>query len=141
MRRPCIECGRPTHGRVCTGCGGPGHPIETSHAYNSMAYRTARRALLATATVCHWCTMPGTADDPLTADHITPLADGGPPAGPLVAAHRSCNSRRGANTERDHLDLAARPGGQKNLSAKSTLVLPCKLELLCTGLGTGRMVV
>jgi 5-methylcytosine-specific restriction protein A len=34
----------------------------------------------------------------LTADHVTPVAAGGHPHGPLQVLCRSCNSRRGART-------------------------------------------
>lgn len=46
------------------------------------------------ATQCHWCSLPFTAQDPKTADHLIPRSRGGGD-GPIVAAHRSCNSRRG----------------------------------------------
>jgi len=46
------------------------------------------------ATLCHWCKQPFTTADPKTADHLTPRVQGGGD-GPIVAAHRSCNSRRG----------------------------------------------
>ena len=60
-------------------------------------YERNRRALLATATHCHWCGSPGTTDNPLTADHILPVAHGGShhPTN-LVAACKRCNSSRGA---------------------------------------------
>lgn len=60
------------------------------------AYQKARRELLATATVCAWCGRGPRPGDPLTADHLVPLAHGGGIEGNLVAAHRSCNSARGA---------------------------------------------
>lgn len=46
------------------------------------------------AVACHWCHGAFTAADPKTADHITPRSQGGED-GPIVAAHRSCNSSRG----------------------------------------------
>jgi 5-methylcytosine-specific restriction protein A len=64
------------------------------------SYQRARRELLATATVCAWCGLPGRQGDPLTADHLVPLAHGGRTEGNLVAAHRSCNGRRGGMVRR-----------------------------------------
>jgi hypothetical protein len=61
--------------------------------YDSPAYRKDRATLLAHATVCHWCGLPPTHGDPLTADHTEQMNN--PYLPPLVAAHRSCNSRRG----------------------------------------------
>lgn len=46
------------------------------------------------ATVCQWCGKPFTDADPKTADHVVPRSRGGA-HGPIVAAHRSCNSSRG----------------------------------------------
>jgi 5-methylcytosine-specific restriction protein A len=46
-----------------------------------------------------WCPghgRPGHASSDLTADHVTPIARGGDPRGPLQVLCRSCNSRRGA---------------------------------------------
>lgn len=46
-----------------------------------------------------WCPgyrVPAHASDDLTADHITPVALGGDPRGPLTVLCRSCNSRKGA---------------------------------------------
>lgn len=52
---------------------------------------------MAAATICWICHKPGTDDDPLTADHLLALHNGGHhTAGNYRAAHRSCNSRRGA---------------------------------------------
>lgn len=48
-----------------------------------------------------WCPgwmRPGHRADDLTADHVAPVAAGGPPTGPLRVLCRSCNSRRGART-------------------------------------------
>lgn len=58
-------------------------------------YRKARAELLARSTVCWICGRDG-AD---SADHVVPLIDGGDPTSLLNMrpAHRSCNSRRGAN--------------------------------------------
>jgi hypothetical protein len=91
--RPCLTCGRPTrNGARC-----PAHATNTRRVYNSSEYRSARATLIASAIRCHWCGHPFTVDDPATADHDPPLAHD-PTNNHLVAAHRSCNSRRGATT-------------------------------------------
>jgi 5-methylcytosine-specific restriction endonuclease McrA len=46
-----------------------------------------------------WCSNCGATSD-LTADHVTPLARGGHPLGPLRVLCRSCNSSRRADTDR-----------------------------------------
>lgn len=68
---------------------------EVSNLRKSWGYRKARAALLARSTTCWICGREG-AD---TADHVVPLIDGGHPTSLLNMrpAHRSCNSRRGAN--------------------------------------------
>ena len=46
---------------------------------------------------CQWCGEPARHNDQLTMDHLVPYAEGGTDdEDNLVAAHRSCNSRRGA---------------------------------------------
>ncbi len=64
--------------------------------YGNPIYKTARAQLLANATHCWICGQPPTPNDPLTADHIIPLARQHGPANhtDLRAAHRSCNARR-----------------------------------------------
>jgi 5-methylcytosine-specific restriction endonuclease McrA len=102
--RPCLEhpCPNFTQKTRC-----PAHQREWERRRGTPAqrgygpaYQRARRALLATARVCAWCGLPGRIDDPLTADHLVPLAHGGGIEGNLVAAHRSCNSVRGGATRR-----------------------------------------
>lgn len=72
----------------------PSRP-ETAAMRKSYKYQQARKAVLVRDRgICWLCSRPG-AD---TADHVVPLALGGHPydMGNLRAAHRSCNSRRGA---------------------------------------------
>jgi len=89
--KPCIDCGVPTRGTRCRTC------AAQLAGYSDPAYRRARAELLAAAARCAICGQPPTAGDPLTADHITPLAEHGTHHRTnLRAAHRSCNSRRGA---------------------------------------------
>ena len=71
----------------------------TQRGYDA-AYQRARRALLSVAERCAWCGQPPRPRDPLTADHVVPLAQGGGTDGNLVAAHRSCNSARTATVRR-----------------------------------------
>ena len=98
--RPCLQpgCPRPTERTRCAI-----HERQWQAERNrrrgddyGAEYQRARRELLAAATACAICGLPPTHDDPLTADHVVPRAHGGGAAGNLRAAHRSCNSRRGA---------------------------------------------
>lgn len=57
------------------------------------------RESITPADLCWRCGQPGTPADPITADHETPRAQGGSDS-PLRPAHRSCNSRRGAQQRR-----------------------------------------
>lgn len=100
LLRPCLEPRCPS---LATRLRCPAHERErerrrgtTAQRGYGAAYQRARRALLATATVCAWCGLPARPGDPLTADHLVPLAQGGGIEGNLVAAHRSCNGGRGA---------------------------------------------
>lgn len=64
-----------------------------SPAYNSKKYQEARRRLLEGNPLCHWCQRnPAT-----TADHLIEVDRGGErDLDSMVAACRSCNSKRGA---------------------------------------------
>jgi 5-methylcytosine-specific restriction endonuclease McrA len=66
-------------------------------------HRRVREQVLAEETTCWLCGRPGTADDPLVADHVLARADGGRnERANYRAAHASCNSRRGrGGTGRD----------------------------------------
>jgi 5-methylcytosine-specific restriction endonuclease McrA len=56
-----------------------------------------REQVLREETACWICGGHGTADDPLTADHVVARADGGRNVrSNYRAAHASCNSSRGA---------------------------------------------
>lgn len=99
MLRPCLDCGTPTEaGSRCAECA-PAARVDRrrgrkrerrSSAWDRLSKR-ARRAQ-------PWCSECGSTDD-LTADHVVPLADGGPmlpgPAGVAVLC-RSCNARKGS---------------------------------------------
>jgi len=102
MNRPCLDCGQLTPKTRCHAC----HRIKarraeggkvTSPLHRDPVYRRVSRQLRAewTAnpfTICWICSEGGRVDDPWTADHVV----SGDPSSPLLPAHRSCNSRRGA---------------------------------------------
>ncbi len=88
--------------RACTVCAAialPGSNRCARHPKTprrrDRAYKTAARSLIAAARVCAICGKPPTANDPLVADHILPLAHGGANTiTNLQPAHRSCNGRK-----------------------------------------------
>lgn len=110
-RRPCLECGKPSSGIRC---------LEHARARQALEdrRRNARPEHLARLTItssqrrrvyardgyrCRYCGEPATSSDPLTLDHVVPLAVElrfHPSDEELVTAHRSCNSRRGARVRR-----------------------------------------
>jgi len=59
-------------------------------------YRKQALEVRANATTCWICDQGPKPDDPWTADHV----DAGQPTSPLLPAHRSCNSRRGNETNK-----------------------------------------
>lgn len=63
------------------------------------AHQKRKRAEVSQDMACWLCGLPGTEQDPITADHEVPRAQGGQDS-PLRPAHRSCNSRRGAQQKR-----------------------------------------
>jgi 5-methylcytosine-specific restriction endonuclease McrA len=68
---------------------------STTHGRTSRSFRRMRSRILEQSDVCWLCGQPG-AD---TVDHIVPLSvapDLGEVAGNMAPAHRSCNSRKGA---------------------------------------------
>jgi len=104
-RRPCLEPGCP--GWASTGPRCPAHRLLVERRKGARRARTPaerkRRAVAVAAWVQAnglWC--PGWRDQPghpsndLTADHVWPVAAGGPEGGPLVVRCRSCNAARGA---------------------------------------------
>ena len=88
--RACLTCGAISNASRC-----PRHRTTTARGLGH-THRKASAHIQPTDP-CHWCGGYGTADDPITADHLRPRARGGrnTPAN-YVPAHRSCNSRRGA---------------------------------------------
>jgi 5-methylcytosine-specific restriction endonuclease McrA len=92
---PCLGCGRLTHSTRCPPCEYRRRGTTTARGLG-WEHQQAAATVLANATHCWWCGQPPRPDDPLTADHLVPRARGGRSTEDnLVAAHRSCNSRRG----------------------------------------------
>lgn len=95
--RPCLTCGRlspasrcPKHNRL--------HPTNVNRNW---AERQRRARAVAEHRTQHgdWCPgwhRPAHPSSDLTADHITPVAAGGHPHGPLQVLCRSCNSSKQA---------------------------------------------
>lgn len=87
---PCLVCGTPSAGPRC-----PDH--RKAQPYSSAEYQAARAQTLSEEDVCWICGLPATVDDPLTADHVVAVVDGGGSGRDnLHAAHESCNKSRGA---------------------------------------------
>jgi hypothetical protein len=88
--RACLGCGKPSATTRCPDC------AATLATYDG-EHRTNARIVRLTTTNCWICGKPGTTGDPITADHIRALIDGGTnELSNYAGAHRSCNSRRGA---------------------------------------------
>lgn len=105
MLRPCLACGTPTKGSYCPSHAPRKHDGRTTTERGlGHDYRKVAAQVLAEEHVCWMCGQPARPPslaypkgDPLTVDHITPRSQGGGhPRLNLRAAHRSCNSRRGA---------------------------------------------
>ena len=101
MKKPCLDCGRPTDGSRCQEHQrnferGKTRARYLEHKFKyGGEYRRRAAAVRATATRCHICGQGFRADDPWQADHIVQGQEGGGGAdGPLAPAHRSCNIRR-----------------------------------------------
>ena len=106
MRKPCIEALCPGYEYRESRC--EWHYKATQRArnsnplranYSSPEYRRSRLlAFMNSGGLCAICGLAASEADPLTADHIRPLALGGSNAyDNIQAAHRSCNSAK-----RDH---------------------------------------
>jgi 5-methylcytosine-specific restriction endonuclease McrA len=94
VSRACI-CGRviPAEWKRCEACGRQNlRTAVTAQRGYGAAHQRRSRAVIAAYPSCELC---GATED-LTADHITAMANGGDPLGPLRVLCRSCNSRRGS---------------------------------------------
>ena len=86
--RPCLVCGTPSRSPRCA---------THSLPRRGWAHEQASRQVRLEETSCWICGEPAKPGDPLTADHLVPRIHGGPDVREnMRAAHRSCNSRRGA---------------------------------------------
>jgi 5-methylcytosine-specific restriction endonuclease McrA len=73
IRRACAGCGRVTAQTPCSSCRGTYKPLR----HDDAEYRRNRHIVLGNAKRCAITGREATADDPLTADHIVPLSQGG----------------------------------------------------------------
>jgi 5-methylcytosine-specific restriction endonuclease McrA len=74
-----------------------GYAVQRRRAGSSRRVQAIRAAVVARARVCAYCEQPPTASDPLEAAHVIAYGDGGADEDVrnYVAAHRSCNRKRG----------------------------------------------
>lgn len=95
--RACIECGNLSEQTRCRACfRRRDRERKQRRIHYKGDYKRRAAEVRANAEVCWICREGAREDDPWTADHIIP----GDPESPLIAAHRSCNSRRGATSPR-----------------------------------------
>jgi len=103
--RPCLDCRRLTTGSRCADCERPRARATQRSKRQRRPYSAAEKRRRAAAvdrwraTYGDWC--PGWQREAhpsgdLVADHVAPVAAGGPESGPLRVLCRSCNSARGA---------------------------------------------
>lgn len=111
--------------RICPapGCGHlrpcAQHPAPTTS--RGRAHRKARAQTLREEHICWLCGQPGTAADPLTADHIIPRAHGGiDHRDNMRAAHASCNKKRSTHTPEKISSDRSAPRTLRPLLAAST---------------------
>jgi hypothetical protein len=93
FNKPCLKC-KTLHknNSICDSCQrGVDATRNASRPHYKGNYAKQAKQVRETATVCWLCGQGKRLDDPFTADHYYP----GDPTSPLIAAHRSCNSRRG----------------------------------------------
>ncbi len=108
--RPCLDCGRICDGSRCRACQSEQERRRPQRPTN-LTRTTGERKRRAAAVTAHrlrfgdWC--PGYGDRPahgvrppnvLTADHVTPVARGGDPRGPLTVLCRVCNGSKSDRT-------------------------------------------
>jgi len=96
--RACIECGQLSAHTRCRRCASSREQRRyRNRPHYHGDYKRRAAEVRANAQVCWLCKQGPNPDDPWTADHLIP----GDPDSPLMAAHRSCNSRRGAQHRRN----------------------------------------
>jgi 5-methylcytosine-specific restriction endonuclease McrA len=102
MKRLCLDCPNTidtTEGSRCKRCRAKRERQRGTRDERNVGtqHKRIRKQVLAEESVCWMCGLPALPGDPLTADHIIPRAAGGRTVRENYrAAHRSCNSRRGA---------------------------------------------
>jgi 5-methylcytosine-specific restriction protein A len=95
VKRPCLSCGVLTTGSRCGPCSRAQDRRRgtTAERFGPGWARISRAVIARDEGICHICGEPGAG----TADHLVPRSLGGDnDPSLLAAAHRSCNSRRGA---------------------------------------------
>jgi hypothetical protein len=93
FNKPCLKC-KALHRNpsLCDNCQRLADATRNAtRPHYKGSYAKQAKQVRDTATVCWLCGLGRNPDDPFTADHYYP----GDPDSPLIAAHRSCNSRRG----------------------------------------------
>lgn len=91
MKRPCLACGAPV-------AGAPRHRRCAPAPYGA-AWQRMSRAQIAREPQCRICGHRGSRSNPLTADHVLPLAAGGRSEfSNLQTLCRAHNSAKGART-------------------------------------------
>ena len=93
FKKPCLKC-KALHRNpsICDDCQRLADlERNASRPHYKGSYSKNAKYVRDTATVCWLCGQGVKPNDPWTADHYYP----GQPDSPLIAAHRSCNSRRG----------------------------------------------
>ena len=93
IKRPCLDCRELTGNKSrCDACESRRESRRNASRPHYAGDYAKRAALVRSSAVTCWiCGKPSIEGDPWTADHVLP----GDPNSPLLAAHRSCNSRRG----------------------------------------------
>jgi 5-methylcytosine-specific restriction endonuclease McrA len=95
LKRPCLECGAPIEGRDrCPGCD-PRPPYD-------WAWQQMAKTQIAREPWCAECGHTGSRANPLTADHVRPLIDGGRhELSNLQTLCRQHNSAKGAGRRKN----------------------------------------
>lgn len=95
MKRPCLYGHGTYAGRHCPECERQRTRSRDLSHYNDREYREQRAELVRIEPWCHNPKCPyddvGSTANPLTADHVIPVAQGGR-AGPLTVLCKRCNS-------------------------------------------------